>query len=169
MVDLPDLKTRSEILSVTLAHNRLAPNVNLTSLAESLEGYTGSDLKEICREAVVRVAHERAQLLESGSFNAADAYSDVNDEARTRVESKVVISELSTKDEFNSDRIRYSSVTGTAALMRPVNSTDFKEAIKKLKASVDPGGRELQKVLEWNEKYGEKKVGKKKAHLAMYV
>jgi SpoVK/Ycf46/Vps4 family AAA+-type ATPase len=41
-------------------------SVNYTTLAEKLEGYTGSDIKEVCREAVVRVAHERAKMLEHG-------------------------------------------------------------------------------------------------------
>lgn len=41
--------------------------VNFTTLAERLEGYTGSDIKEVCREAVVRVAHERAHILEHGA------------------------------------------------------------------------------------------------------
>jgi len=41
MVDLPDLTTRADILAVTLANNRVASDVNLTALAEQLEGYTG--------------------------------------------------------------------------------------------------------------------------------
>lgn len=71
LVDLPDLQTRQEILSVTLANNRVSSSVNFTQLAEKLEGYTGSDIKEVCREAVVRVAHERAKQLENGLENVA--------------------------------------------------------------------------------------------------
>ena len=70
LVDLPDLQTRQEILSVTLANNRISSSVNFTQLAEKLEGYTGSDIKEVCREAVVRVAHERAKQLENGEETA---------------------------------------------------------------------------------------------------
>ena len=46
-VDLPDLVTRRDIMAVTLAGNRLGPDVNLTRVAEALEGYTGSDIKEV--------------------------------------------------------------------------------------------------------------------------
>ena len=46
MVDLPDLHTRTDILAVTLANNRVAPEVNLTTLAEQLEGYTGACYSE---------------------------------------------------------------------------------------------------------------------------
>ncbi|MAD26123.1 MAG: hypothetical protein CMO44_18355 [Verrucomicrobiales bacterium] len=66
MVDLPDLKTRTEILEVTMKDNRVAKNVNFTKIAEKLDGYTGSDIKEVCREAVVRISHEQAYKLDKG-------------------------------------------------------------------------------------------------------
>jgi ATPase family AAA domain-containing protein 1 len=72
LVDLPDLETRQEILEVTLAENRLDPAVNLTEIAERLDGFTGSDLKEVCREAVVRISHEQARLLDMGFANSRE-------------------------------------------------------------------------------------------------
>lgn len=132
MVDLPDLATRREILSVTLRDNRVAAEVNLTVLAEQLEGYTGSDIKEVCREAVVRVSHERAYKLEMGLGSSSEA------------------AEL---DQLN-------------APLREVSAEDFKVAMSKLKASVSENGRELKKVLEWNEKFGEVKRSNKKKSLS---
>jgi hypothetical protein len=61
------------------------------------------------------------------------------------------------------------------APLRAVTMEDFKHAMKKLKASVNDNGRELQKVVEWNNKYGEfkrkpgKGAGNKPAHMTMYV
>jgi SpoVK/Ycf46/Vps4 family AAA+-type ATPase len=49
---------------VALKRNRVARDVNFTQLAKKLEGYTGSDIKEVCREAVVRICHEAAMSLE---------------------------------------------------------------------------------------------------------
>lgn len=46
----------------------MVPSENWLTLAASLDGYTGSDIKEVCREAVVRVSHERAQQIESGAL-----------------------------------------------------------------------------------------------------
>ena len=66
LVDLPDARTREEILRVTMKFNRVSPEVNFTTVAESLEGYTGSDVKEVCREAVVRISNEQAKILERG-------------------------------------------------------------------------------------------------------
>lgn len=136
LVDLPDFATRQAILSVSLRHNPLSADVNTTSLAALLDGYTGSDIKEVCREACVRVAHERAALLEAGG----------NEEALM--------------DALNSP-------------LRPVQMADFKVAMRKLKASVDEAGREMAKVQEWNEKFGEvRRKGKRKqstGQLQMYI
>lgn len=137
LVDLPDLETRTEILEVTLAENRLDPGVNLTLIAERLDGYTGSDIKECCREAVVQISHEQAKLLDQGLNNAMEEVTD-----------------------------------GSLQRLRPVTMDDFDRALKKLKRSVSENGRELARVWEWNDEYGEIKRDKKNPlpHLAnMYL
>merc|ERR1712013_42100 len=120
-VDLPDLDTRAEILEVTLAENRLDPEVNMTMIAERLEGYTGSDIKEVCREAVVQISHEQAKLLDRG---------------------------------FSSNS-RQDVTQGSLQRLRPVTVDDFEKALSKLKRSVSEKGRELARVWEWNDEYGE--------------
>jgi len=122
LVDLPDLETRREILEVTLAENRMDPAVNLTLIAERLDGYTGSDIKEVCREAVVQISHEQARALDQGSF------------------------------EDNQ---------GSPQRLRPATADDFEKALGKLKKSVSEKGRELARVWEWNDEYGEMKKKKK--------
>lgn len=116
LVDLPDLQTRSEILEVTMAENRLDPAVNLTEIAARLEGYTGSDIKEVCREAVVQISHECARILDEGAS---------------------------------------TSPGGTFQRLRPVTVDDFEKALRKLKRSVSETGKELARVWEWNDEYGE--------------
>lgn len=135
LVDLPDLETRREILEVTLAENRLDPSVNLTAIAERLEGYTGSDIKEVCREAVVQISHEQARMLDRGFIDA----SDDND--------------MPIDGESN-------YVSGLNRL-RPVQKEDFEKAMRKLKKSVSEKGKELMRVWEWNDEYGEIKKKKK--------
>mmetsp|Transcript_24384 Transcript_24384/g.46055 ORF Transcript_24384/g.46055 Transcript_24384/m.46055 type:complete len:193 (+) Transcript_24384:5598-6176(+) len=136
LVDLPDLQTRREILEVTLAENRLGPDVNLTMIAERLEGYTGSDLKEVCREAVVQISHEQARMLDRGELQSDDEDEDLGD----------------------------SSGGNGFQLLRPVTMRDFESAMRKLKRSVSETGRELARVWEWNDEYGEiKKTNKREA------
>lgn len=125
LVDLPDLETRKEILEVTLAENRVDQAVNLTEIAERLEGYTGSDIKEVCREAVVQISHEQARLLDQGFTNSKE---DVTE--------------------------------GSLQRLRPVVMADFESALNKLKRSVSEKGRELSRVWEWNDEYGEIKKEK---------
>ena len=152
LVDLPDLKTRQEIMEVTLANNRLSSEVNLTSIAIQLEGYSGSDIKEVCREAVVRVSHERARMLENGNEEGGTS---MTDHTALDVASSVA-------DELEQEE----------RPLRAVSAGDFKLAMKKLKASVNDNGREMQKVMEWNVKYGEikeKKRSKGAVNMQMYV
>jgi SpoVK/Ycf46/Vps4 family AAA+-type ATPase len=125
LVDLPDLDTRKEILEVTMAENRMDPSVNFTQIAERLEGYTGSDIKEVCREAVVQISHEQARLLDQGFVNTRE---DVTE--------------------------------GSLQRLRPVTMGDFENAMNKLKRSVSEKGRELARVWEWNDEYGEIKKEK---------
>ncbi|CAN4093084.1 unnamed protein product [Withania somnifera] len=51
MVKLPDAPNREKILRVILAKEELAPNVNLEAIANMTEGYSGSDLKNLCVSA----------------------------------------------------------------------------------------------------------------------
>ena len=52
-----------------MASGEILPSSTITDadLAAKLADYSGSDLRELCREAVVRVAHERAHELEEGA------------------------------------------------------------------------------------------------------
>ncbi len=131
MVDLPDLETREDILRVTMAENRVDSSVNFTEVASKLEGFTGSDIKEVCREAVVRIAHGHAEDLEKNLGEGLDL------------------------------NVRLRSVT----------SDDFAEAHKRMTTSVSERGRELARVKEWNEEYGElqKKDRTAPSHESMYL
>ncbi|PNY12739.1 katanin p60 ATPase-containing subunit, partial [Trifolium pratense] len=48
MVDLPDAPNRGKILRVILAKEDLAPDVDLEAIANMTDGYSGSDLKNLC-------------------------------------------------------------------------------------------------------------------------
>lgn len=142
LVDLPDLDTRREILEVTLAENRVDPAVNLTSIAERLDGYTGSDIKEVCREAVVRISHEQARMLDNGFDLSCD--NEENDDGFSIIDQASDLSSLQR--------------------LRPVTVSDFESAMGKLKRSVSEKGKELMRVWEWNDEYGEIKK-KKRDHM----
>jgi transitional endoplasmic reticulum ATPase len=50
-VEVPDLEGRKKIFEVHTRHMPLADDVKLDKLAEETEGYVGSDIESVCREA----------------------------------------------------------------------------------------------------------------------
>ncbi|KAL7752298.1 hypothetical protein RI367_002344 [Sorochytrium milnesiophthora] len=58
LIDLPDAKSRQEILQILLSDDKLANDVSLSALAERTEMYSGSDLKNLCLAAALTSARE---------------------------------------------------------------------------------------------------------------
>ncbi|EGD72784.1 hypothetical protein PTSG_04511 [Salpingoeca rosetta] len=53
-IGLPDAVQRARILKVILRHEQLSRDVDIAKLASETEGYSGSDLRELCRVAATR-------------------------------------------------------------------------------------------------------------------
>jgi len=63
-VPLPDLKARLEMFKLYTAPLKLDATVDLNQLAKLTEGYSGSDIRDICQSVQLRVVSE---LFESGA------------------------------------------------------------------------------------------------------
>ncbi|KAK5783831.1 ATPase family AAA domain-containing protein 1 [Gossypium arboreum] len=85
MVNLPDAPNREKILRVILAKEDLSPNVDLETIANMTDGYSGSDLKNLCvtaahcpiREILEKEKKERASAAAENRpaptlYNSAD-------------------------------------------------------------------------------------------------
>ena len=57
-VPLPDLRARRRLLELLTRNIRLASDVDLDRLAEMLEGYSGSDIRDIVQSAYIRTVRE---------------------------------------------------------------------------------------------------------------
>ncbi|PUZ67367.1 hypothetical protein GQ55_3G428900 [Panicum hallii var. hallii] len=74
MVSLPDASNRGKILKVLLSKETLAPDVDLESVANMTEGYSGSDLKNLCvtaahcpiREILEKEKKEKSSAIAEG-------------------------------------------------------------------------------------------------------
>ncbi|KAL8160686.1 hypothetical protein V2J09_002223 [Rumex salicifolius] len=86
MVGLPDSPNRQKILSVILAKEELGPEVQLEAIANMTDGYSGSDLKNLCvaaahrpiRELLDKEKKEKAQALnEDGPLPKLYSGSDI--------------------------------------------------------------------------------------------
>ncbi|MFP4590553.1 MAG: CDC48 family AAA ATPase, partial [Halobacteriales archaeon] len=60
-IDEPELEDREQILKIHTADSPLAPDVSLRELAERTEGFVGSDLQSIAREAAMESLREDAE------------------------------------------------------------------------------------------------------------
>jgi SpoVK/Ycf46/Vps4 family AAA+-type ATPase len=58
MVNLPDATNRAKIMKVILAKEDLSPDVDLSAVASMTDGYSGSDLKNLCVTAAHRPIRE---------------------------------------------------------------------------------------------------------------
>ncbi|KAM0884742.1 hypothetical protein ACQ4PT_030789 [Festuca glaucescens] len=67
-VDLPDAQNRMKILKILLAKENIESEFGFDELANATEGYSGSDLKNLCIAAAYRPVHE---LLEEENKGAA--------------------------------------------------------------------------------------------------
>ncbi|XP_034026968.1 ATPase family AAA domain-containing protein 1-A isoform X2 [Thalassophryne amazonica] len=52
-IGLPNARQRQEILRLILAGENMSNAINLKEIAEQTEGYSGSDLRELCRDAAM--------------------------------------------------------------------------------------------------------------------
>ncbi|KAK7291556.1 hypothetical protein RIF29_06796 [Crotalaria pallida] len=74
MVNLPDAPNRAKILKVILAKEELSPDIDLDAVASMTDGYSGSDLKNLCvtaahrpiKEILEKEKKERAAALAEG-------------------------------------------------------------------------------------------------------
>ncbi|XP_015895836.3 uncharacterized protein LOC107429632 isoform X3 [Ziziphus jujuba] len=70
-VDLPDAENRMKILRIFLAQENLGPGFEFDKLAHATEGYSGSDLKNLCIAAAYRPVQELLEEERKGSKNDA--------------------------------------------------------------------------------------------------
>ena len=71
LVGPPDKLGRHEILKIQAAGMPIAEDVNLEELAELTEGYVGSDLTLLCREAAMLALREEGEKVEMNHFREA--------------------------------------------------------------------------------------------------
>ncbi|GKV27006.1 hypothetical protein SLEP1_g36216 [Rubroshorea leprosula] len=137
MVGLPSLENREMILKTLLAKEKVEEGLNFTELAVMTEGYSGSDLKNLCTTAAYRPVRElikQERLKDQGRKQRAAAGNDTED-ASTKME-----------DGEEGERI---------ITLRPLNMEDFREAKNQVAASYSAEGGSMNELKQWNEMYGE--------------
>ncbi|OMO99824.1 hypothetical protein CCACVL1_03594 [Corchorus capsularis] len=135
MVGLPSIESREKILRTLLAKEK-AENLDFKELATMTEGYSGSDLKNLCVTAAYRpvrelIQQERLKDLEKKKREEAGKSSEDASE---------------TKEENNEER----EIT-----LRPLNMEDMRQAKNQVAASFASEGSIMAELKQWNDLYGE--------------
>lgn len=132
MVGLPSVENREKILKTLLTKEKVDEGLDLKELARMTEGYTGSDLKNLCITAAYRPVRELIQ------------------QERLKAQKKKSIAERGSEDAST----RYDKKE-RAITIRPLNMEDFKEAKNQVAASFASEGSIMNELKQWNECYGE--------------
>ncbi|KAL9349912.1 hypothetical protein Peur_057167 [Populus x canadensis] len=148
MVGLPSSEHRESILKTLLGKEKVE-GIDFKKLATMTEGYSGSDLKNLCTTAAYRPVRELIQqerlkdLVKNQRAEAAQKSGEAAD----------------TKGEEKEERV---------INLRPLTMEDFELAKNQVAASFAAEGASMNELKQWNELYGEG-GSRKKQQLAYFL
>ncbi|XP_065868965.1 uncharacterized protein [Euphorbia lathyris] len=134
MVGLPSVENREMILKTLLAKEK-TEDLDFKELAVMTEGYSGSDLKNLCVTAAYRPVRELIQ------------------KERLKVKAKKQKDEEATSSEDASKT--QEEAKEQAIILRALNMEDMKQAKNQVAASFASEGSVMSELKQWNELYGE--------------
>ncbi|KAE8748107.1 hypothetical protein FOCC_FOCC005109 [Frankliniella occidentalis] len=103
MIPLPDNQGRLQILKAVLAHEKIAlEEADFCTVANSLEGYSGADIRKVCAEASMTPVREWSGFLDTVELSEIRAI-ELHDlmEAAERVKPSVSLKDLSHYEDFH--------------------------------------------------------------------
>ncbi len=162
VVSAPDVKAREEILEVHSRKKKLAPDVELKTIAKNTSGFSGADLENVLNEAALLAA--RRNKKEIGMVEVEDAMVKVTmgPEKRTRVRSEkeqklvayheaghaVVSRFLPTQDPVHQISIVPRGMAGGYTMYRPTEDKSFMSRTEMIENIVSLlGGRVSEKLV----------------------
>ncbi|XWS38289.1 hypothetical protein CRYUN_Cryun19dG0118900 [Craigia yunnanensis] len=134
MVGLPAAENREKIFRTLLAKEKVE-GLDFTVLASMTEGYTGSDLKNLCTTAAYRPVRELIQK---------ERLKDM--ERKQRAVEGQSTEDASTKKDGVEERV---------ITLRSLNMEDFMQAKNQVAASFSSEGAGMNELKQWNDLYGE--------------
>lgn len=139
MVDLPSQENRTKILKVILKGEDLAEDFNYDVLATLTEGFSGSDLKNLCVAAAYQPIRE------------------ILEKEKKELEEQVGKEEIMEEKKIDQE-----------IFIRPLTMKDFEKSMKEISASVSEDAFSIGELRKWNEIYGER-GSRKKETLSYFI
>ncbi|KAL3630658.1 hypothetical protein CASFOL_023642 [Castilleja foliolosa] len=136
MVDLPSVDNREKILKTLLSKEKVE-NLDFKELAVITEGYSGSDLKNLCVTAAYRPVRE---------FIKQERHKDKKKKQKDKEGESSEDPSATTLEETKDEKI---------ISLRPLNMEDMRQAKNQVAASFASEGSIMAELKQWNELYGE--------------
>ncbi|GER26842.1 P-loop containing nucleoside triphosphatehydrolases superfamily protein, partial [Striga asiatica] len=134
MVGLPSVENREKILRTLLSKEKVEEGLDFTELARMTEGYSGSDLKNLCITAAYRPVRE---LIKQESLKDKEK------------------KQKGGKGEEGNEDGKSADKKERVITIRPLNMEDLKEAKNQVAASFAAEGSIMNELKQWNDSFGE--------------
>ncbi|XP_050229693.1 uncharacterized protein LOC126678828 isoform X2 [Mercurialis annua] len=128
LVGVPSPENREMILKTLLAKEKVEEGIDYKELANMTEGFTGSDLKNLCTTAAYRPVRELIQ------------------QERLKDQEKKQRAAAGQTEDGKEERV---------ITLRPLNTEDFRHAKNQVAASFAAEGSIMNELKQWNDSYGE--------------
>ncbi|XP_022995379.1 uncharacterized protein LOC111490945 isoform X2 [Cucurbita maxima] len=167
MVGLPSVESREMILRTLLSKEK-AEDLDFKELATMTEGYSGSDLKNLCVTAAYRpvrelLQQERLKDLEKKQRELKEKEQEKEEGTETEMETK---NKNENENENENDKKKENDSEDMAVtkeeekeeqviILRPLNMDDMRQAKNQVAASFASEGSVMNELKQWNELYGE--------------
>jgi len=138
LVDLPDIDNRLKILKVILKDEDLGEDINLKDLAKLTEGFSGSDMNNLCIAAAYQPIREFLQA-----------------EKKLEVVTEIDSAKPVTADPDDMQIERPPPEERDTPQLRQLTMSDFVKAKKEISASVSEDAQAIADLRKWNDLYGE--------------
>ena len=162
VVSAPDVKAREEILEVHSRKKKLAPDVDLKTIAKNTSGFSGADLENVLNEAALLAARRNKPEISMTEVEDAMVKVTMGPEKRTRVRSEkeqklvayheaghaVVSRFLPTQDPVHQISIIPRGMAGGYTMYRPTEDKSFMSRTEMIENIVSLlGGRVSEKLV----------------------
>jgi len=168
MVGLPTQESRELILRTLLSKEKVDENIDFKELATMTEGYSGSDLKNLCVTAAYRPVREllkkerekeieRREKEEKEKAAATKENPEAPESKKENPESKENSERKEEKPDGKADssEAKAEGEKEAAIDLRPLTMEDLKQAKNQVAASFAAEGAVMNELKQWNDLYGE--------------
>ncbi|XP_048230423.1 putative cell division cycle ATPase [Ricinus communis] len=136
LVGLPSPENREKIFKTLLAKEKVEEGLQFKELATMTEGFTGSDLKNLCTTAAYRPVRELIKQERLKDLEKKQRAAEAQKSGQT----------ADTKEEGKEERV---------IALRALNMEDFRHAKNQVAASFAAEGSIMSELKQWNDLYGE--------------